>query len=78
MDKLRRLWRRRRGDAASDEGEAGRSGRQDKKKPSGPWPFWRIVYWLGVLALVSAICLAAYFTLKSDFGECSDYDVRCD
>ncbi|KPU76166.1 uncharacterized protein Dana_GF12921 [Drosophila ananassae] len=78
MDKIRKWWRRRRGGVSSDEDEIGRSGRREKKKPTGPWPFWRIVFWLGVLALVCGICLAAYFTLKSDFGECSEYDVRCD
>ncbi|KAH8277639.1 hypothetical protein KR018_002529 [Drosophila ironensis] len=43
-----------------------------------PWPFWRVVYWLCILALIAAICVGAYFTLKSDFGECTSYDVRCD
>ncbi|XP_017053751.1 uncharacterized protein LOC108096567 [Drosophila ficusphila] len=49
-----------------------------KRKHQSSWPFWRLVYWLGVLLLVAAIGVGLYFTLKSDFGECSAYDVRCD
>ncbi|EDW90706.1 uncharacterized protein LOC6530048 [Drosophila yakuba] len=48
------------------------------KKPTTSWPFWRLVYWLGVLLMVIGIGVGMYFTLKSDFGECSSYDVRCD
>ncbi|KAH8365380.1 hypothetical protein KR084_012434 [Drosophila pseudotakahashii] len=59
-----------------DEEEA-RSQRPQQKTPSS-WPFWRLVYWLGVLVLVAGICVGMYYTLKSDFGECSSYDVRCD
>lgn len=52
-------------------------GRHAKKPPTS-WPFWRVVYWVGVMLLVVGICVGMYFTLKSDFGECSSYDVRCD
>ncbi|XP_017125596.1 uncharacterized protein LOC108144961 [Drosophila elegans] len=48
-----------------------------QKRPTS-WPFWRLVYWLGVLILVAGIGVGMYFTLKADFGECSSYDVRCD
>ncbi|XP_016957200.1 uncharacterized protein LOC108029460 [Drosophila biarmipes] len=62
--------------ARADEAEAGPE-RPQQKAPSS-WPFWRLVYWLGVLILVSGVGVGMYFTLKSDFGECSSYDVRCD
>ncbi|XP_016986112.1 uncharacterized protein LOC108049446 isoform X2 [Drosophila rhopaloa] len=54
-----------------------RTERPQKKQPTS-WPFWRLLYWLGVLILVASIGVGMYFTLKSDFGECSAYDVRCD
>ncbi|KAH8314519.1 uncharacterized protein [Drosophila kikkawai] len=63
--------RRRRVDAEEPEGS-------QPKKPPGRWPFWRIVYWMFILLLMIGLVVAMYFTLKSDFGECSAYDVRCE
>ncbi|KAH8355708.1 uncharacterized protein LOC110189000 [Drosophila serrata] len=63
--------RRRQVDAEEPEG-----GRP--KKPPGRWPLWRVIYWIGILILVVLLCVGMYFTLESDFGDCSSYDVRCD
>ncbi|XP_017077737.1 uncharacterized protein LOC108112407 [Drosophila eugracilis] len=78
--KLRRPWemgnKLRRQPQRVEVDEEVRPERPQKKTSS--WPFWRLVYWLGILILIAGICVGMYFTLKSDFGECSSYDVRCD
>ncbi|KAH8402375.1 hypothetical protein KR009_011596 [Drosophila setifemur] len=48
------------------------------RKQVKTWPFWRVIYWLGIFILLAAILVGAYFTLEADFGECTSYDVRCD
>ncbi|EDW76681.1 uncharacterized protein Dwil_GK15587 [Drosophila willistoni] len=48
------------------------------RKPVTIQHFWRIVYWVSILCICAAICFALFYTLKSDFGQCSDYDVKCE
>ncbi|EDW61690.1 uncharacterized protein Dvir_GJ22188 [Drosophila virilis] len=38
---------------------------------------FRFVYWAIVFIVLGMLVTGLYYTLKSDFGQCSSHDVRC-
>ncbi|XP_030387880.1 uncharacterized protein LOC115634359 [Scaptodrosophila lebanonensis] len=49
-----------------------------RQRSVGSSQFWRFVYWFVVLLVVGLIMFGLVHALKADFGQCSDFDMRCD